>query len=198
MTTTKKLVVAVVALSLALVTFAGATLAFLIDSTDPVVNTFTYGQIDITLTETKGEEQADNSRLFKDVVPGDSVAKDPTVTVQAGSESCYVYVKIDNNLGNADVTTDMNTENWIAVGTKGTVTLYRYKDIVTATTAKTLPVFTKVNFPGDLTVDDITALKAEGKKIEIQAYAHQSKNTDVATANAAAIAWAKVDAVTNP
>ena len=196
MTTTKKLVVAVVALSLALVTFAGATLAFLLDSTDPVVNTFTYGKIDITLTETEGDVQTDGSHLFAGVVPGDSVDKDPTVTVLAGSEECYVYVKITNNLDNANVTTDMSAgegKTWEIVHTEGDVTLYRYKETVTATADVPLTVFSKVNFDGSLSVEEIEALKAADKKIEIQAYAHQATNlgdSPLTIADAAAIEWA--------
>ena len=196
MTTTKKLVVAVVALSLALVTVVGATLAFLIDSTDPVVNTFTYGKIDITLTETEGEIQTNGSHLFAGVVPGDSVDKDPTVTVLKGSEECYVYVKITNNLGSTKVTTDMSAgegKTWEIVHTEGDVTLYRYKETVTATADVPLTVFSKVNFDGSLSVGEIEALKADGKKIEIQAYAHQATklgNDPVGVADAAAIDWA--------
>ena len=41
----------------------GGTMAWLVTNTDPVVNTFTYGDIDITLTESEGE-LADNIREY--------------------------------------------------------------------------------------------------------------------------------------
>lgn len=71
----------------------GGTLAWLTAETGAVTNTFTVSGIEIELDEgvdvgTKGEES------FK-MVPGWSIKKDPMVTVKAGSEDCYVFVKID-------------------------------------------------------------------------------------------------------
>ena len=83
MTTTKKLVVAVVALSLALVFVIGGTLAFLIAESNTVKNTFTYGSIALELTEDNGNDK--DGLEFTNVVPGDVLAKDPTVTVKSGS-----------------------------------------------------------------------------------------------------------------
>lgn len=65
----------------------GGTMAWLIDDTEPVENTFTYGNIDITLQEKdKGP--------FK-IVPGVDIDKDPVVTVEANSEDCWLFVKVD-------------------------------------------------------------------------------------------------------
>lgn len=58
----------------------GGTLAWLTTKTDAVVNTFTAGDIDVTLTETKEEYK---------MVPGRIIHKDPKVTVEKGSEECY-------------------------------------------------------------------------------------------------------------
>lgn len=67
---------------------AGATMAWLTDSTTEIVNTFTYGNIDIDLTEENPEHQ------MAKMIPGSEIEKDPKVTVEAGSEPCYVFVKI--------------------------------------------------------------------------------------------------------
>lgn len=72
---------------------AGGTLAWLTDTTNNVVNTFTTSDINITLTESN---TTDNKASFK-MIPGHSITKDPKVTVQAGSEKCYVFVKIDES-----------------------------------------------------------------------------------------------------
>ena len=64
----------------------GGTIAWLKTQTDAVVNTFTAGDIDITLTET--------DREYK-MVPGTTIAKDPKVTVEADSEDCWLFVKVD-------------------------------------------------------------------------------------------------------
>lgn len=84
----KKSLALVLALAMIVVCVVGGTLAWLTDKTDPVKNTFTYGDIDITLAETKTD--------FK-MIPGYTIAKDPKVTVQAGSEDCYLFVKVEKS-----------------------------------------------------------------------------------------------------
>lgn len=81
-----KTFVVMLALVLALGCAVGGTIAWLTKTTDPVVNTFTYGNIDITLTETTGEN-------YK-IIPGKDLPKDPTVTVKANSEECWLFVKV--------------------------------------------------------------------------------------------------------
>ena len=194
MTTTKKLVVAVVALSLALVTVIGGTLAFLLDESNVVTNKFTYGKIEIVLTE---NNKADQDGLeFTNVVPGDVLEKDPIVTVNAGSEACYVYVLIDNQLGDA-ASYNIDTTKWIHVQdyTNATKKLYRYYEVVNALQgAKDLTVFSALTFRSDLTSADLTNL--EGKNVVITAYAYQAENlavtaeASITAANNAAKTWA--------
>ena len=64
---------------------AGGTVAWLVSKPDPIVNVFTVGNINATLTETAKE--------FK-IVPGVNIAKDPVATVTANSEDCYLFVKL--------------------------------------------------------------------------------------------------------
>lgn len=80
-------VLMIVALAVLLVgtTFA-ATYAWLTAKTDTIVNTFTAGNISITLNETTGTK-------YK-MVPGVNIEKDPKVTVEAKSEKCWLFVKI--------------------------------------------------------------------------------------------------------
>ena len=71
------------------------TIAWLTDSTEAIVNTFTYGNIDISLAESKGIlNDTTGKREFK-IVPGVDIPKDPTVTVTGGSEDCWLFVKVD-------------------------------------------------------------------------------------------------------
>ena len=83
----KRVVVLVLAAVLVFGCAIGGTLAWLMDTTDTVVNTFTFGDVDIELAETVNNE-------FK-LIPGQEYTKDPTVTVKASSEACYVFVKIE-------------------------------------------------------------------------------------------------------
>lgn len=79
----------------------GATLAYFTDTED-AKNTFTVGNVDITLTEpnwdTEGSEDA------PEVYPGEPLKKDPTVK-NVGANPCFVRIKVegfdvlgDNNL----------------------------------------------------------------------------------------------------
>ena len=81
-----KLVVAMLAVTLLIGCAIGGTVAWLTDKTTAVTNTFTYGDINITLAETTGTD-------YK-IIPGVDIEKDPKVTVEANSEACYLFVKI--------------------------------------------------------------------------------------------------------
>ena len=190
MSITKKLIIAVVVLSLALVGVIGGTLAFLVATSNPVTNTFTYGTITLELSENKKTDK--DGLEFTKVVPGDKLDKDPVITVFKGSETCYVYVLIENQLGDV-ATYNIGSSAWIKVGESGDKVLYRYKEIVDATDAdKDLEVFTKLNFADELGKDDIDDLV--GKEVVIKAYAHQSEHVDINIADTSAIAWAGVTA----
>ena len=194
MTTTKKLTIAVISLSLALVLVIGGTLAFLVAESNEVTNTFTYGNIQLTLTEENGNNTTGMS--FEGVVPGDELEKDPTVNVLANSEDCYVYVLVDNQL---DTAAGYNIgADWEKIGESGTMALYRYGDdpVKKSDSDQPLPVFTKLTFADTLDKAGVDAL--EGKEVVIKAYAHQAKNIEsVAVADTAALTWAGVDAVNN-
>lgn len=82
----KSLIGLIIALALLLAVSVGVTVALLVASSKPVVNTFTVGGVDITLTETTTEYK---------MTPGVTVAKDPTVTVLGNSENCWLFVKVE-------------------------------------------------------------------------------------------------------
>ena len=67
----------------------GYTLAYLISLSNPVENVFTVGDVNISLSETTGSE-------YK-MAPGIEIEKDPTVTVLANSETCWLFVKINKS-----------------------------------------------------------------------------------------------------
>lgn len=82
----KKITVAVLVLALVLCFAIGGTLAWLKTETTPVVNTFTYGDINIGLSE--------SDDLDLKMIPGNSIKKDPVVTVKEGSEACWLFVEV--------------------------------------------------------------------------------------------------------
>lgn len=92
----RKLIIAL-ALCLALALGIGGTMAYLTATTGSVVNTFTIGNVGLKLVETEGETEV-TTKSYK-IVPGETVTKDPTVTVTTGSEPCWLFVKVTEDLG---------------------------------------------------------------------------------------------------
>ena len=86
--TAKKAVLLVLALILLIGGTIGGVVAWLMDTTESITNTFTYGDINISLEETTSD--------FK-MVPGNEIAKDPKVTEEEGSEDCWLLVKLEKS-----------------------------------------------------------------------------------------------------
>lgn len=84
----KKMTIMITALAMVLCFAIGGTLAWLVDTSETVKNTFTYGDINIDLDET--------TKDYK-MIPGNDIAKDPKVTVEKGSEACWLFVKVEKS-----------------------------------------------------------------------------------------------------
>lgn len=82
----KKGFIIILSTLIALCIGVGATLAYLVAESETIVNTFVYGDINITLEETTGNS-------YK-MIPGNKIAKDPKVKVEAGSEDCWLFVEL--------------------------------------------------------------------------------------------------------
>lgn len=190
----KKTLTILATLALVAAISIGGTLAYLTAKTDAVTNTFTVGNIGMTLDEhTRNADgtltdQTTNAINDYKVIPGATDHKDPTLHVAAGSEPCYVYALVDNGLvigGTTVADVNVDGEDWVTVETSGTKTLYRYNNIVDAsTTGQDLEVFSTVTYSDTITSTTIEGLA--GKSIIIQGYAHQSANTTSDAADAAA------------
>ena len=90
----KKLFVLV---ALFLAVFAvGGTLAYLTDTTQTETNTFTFGKVDIELTEPNYD-----ATVAADIVPGQEVTKDPTIKVTSDSKNAFVFAKVTIPTGTA-------------------------------------------------------------------------------------------------
>lgn len=96
-----KLIALAMTLALVLGCGIGGTVAWLSMKTESVTNTFTAGNIDITLTETWNADSDDEGTELDHwenaMVPGTDVKKDPVVTVKGGSEDCWLFVKVDES-----------------------------------------------------------------------------------------------------
>lgn len=109
----RKVTLVLLSIILILCATIGGTLAWLMDTTDPVTNTFTVGKIEITLDEAKVDEDgnflkgttkvdtlAEADRVTANayqVIPGKTYTKDPTLTVKKGNEACYLFVKFEED-----------------------------------------------------------------------------------------------------
>ena len=82
----KKLIVATAACAALLVGSISTSLAWLVDTSGNVTNTFTHSDINVELNENTGSD-------YK-MIPGHTIPKDPEVTIATGSEPCYVFVEI--------------------------------------------------------------------------------------------------------
>lgn len=120
----KKALILVSALTMAMTATVGGTVAWLVAKTDKVTNTFTYGDIDITLEETdtnsdeygdesvQGDDDNDPNTNTYEMVPGTKIKKDPTVTVLGDSEPCWLFVELEESANFADFMTYEMTAGW--------------------------------------------------------------------------------------
>lgn len=126
-----KVVAILLAVSLLIGIGVGGTLAWLLDTTDPVTNTFTVGKVDIDLEEhsydpanqNKVTTTVDNANDYP-LIPGTSYGKDPKVTVTTDSEDCYLFIRIQeiNNPAsyldykyNLDLGTSDQADDWTLI-----------------------------------------------------------------------------------
>ena len=155
----------IIALLLCAILLVGAsvagTVAYL-TSDDEVVNTFTVGKVIITLDEKdiddddKAEDNVTVDNVTRDkanaytLIPGKKYEKDPVIHVDPTSESCWVFVKVINDIEKfeAETTTGENAYNKIADQIKkngwnplGDVANVYYKEYAEGQADKDLEVF---------------------------------------------------------
>ena len=183
-----KTFVAMLALVLVIGCAVGGTVAWLTAQTEPVVNTFTCGNINIDLTETKPED-----RQAK-IIPGVDIEKDPKVTVKANSEACWLFVEVKKEGTFTNEVTYSIADGWMQDDdTKIPKNVY-YREVNAVTDDISFAVLkdNKINVSENLTKEEIKDIK-DKPTLTFTAYAVQKEGiTD------AAAAWAKVNPTTNP
>lgn len=174
----KKTLALVLALTLLVAGVVGGTLAWLTDQTAEVKNTFTVGDINIGLTETTTDYK---------MVPGNTIAKDPTVTVKANSAACWLFVQVTESTNLKDFITYAIAEGWTAL--PGVDGVY-YREVSASDADQTFSVLKgdAVSVNSDVTKEMLTAKDFANPTLTFKAYAVQKDN--VASASDA---WAKVN-----
>lgn len=173
----KKTLALVLALTLLVAGIVGGTLAWLTDQTAEVKNTFTVGDINIGLTETTADYK---------MVPGNTIAKDPTVTVKANSEACWLFVQVTESTDLKDFITYAIAEGWTAL--PGVDGVY-YREVPASAADQTFSVLADdaVTVKSDVTRTMLETAKTDAPTLTFKAYAIQKDH--FATADAA---WAEV------
>ena len=183
----KKLVLtAIVALTLALCAMVGVTVAYLVDQTNEVVNTFTYGDINISISETDAVLDSGVLKKTFKMIPGNSIDKDPTITVEANSEACWLFVKITRSANFDQFMTFAIADGWTQLS--GHTDVY-YRKVDATVSAADFHVLKndEVIVKSTVTKDDFNALTTDTyPKLIFMAYAVQQANI----ADDAAAAWA--------
>ena len=143
----KKLAAMLVSLTLVAVIGAGATLAYFTDQ-DEATNVITMGHVDIDLEEPNFDaEGQEKDYLIENIVPGEVIVKDPTITVAEDSEAAYIRAKIEfsENLSanqQAELLDGIQIQDGWFLGADG---YYYYKDRVEA--METILLFEEVVIP---------------------------------------------------
>lgn len=168
----------------------GGTIAWLTDVTDTVTNTFTVGNIDIILVENSGPQ-------YK-MIPGSTLEKNPTVHVEAGSEPCYLFVKVEETGG--DVTVGETTYNFDAFVTYAiaqgwtelpSVPGVYYRSNAVSPNAYSVLAGDQVTIKDTVTkqmMDELEKDSTKQPKLTFTAYAVQLDNIPNAQ-----VAWQKID-----
>ena len=196
---TKALLLVLCAIMLVTASIMG-TVAYLTSTTETVSNTFSVGQVNIALSETKvdvygakltGDAAGTTSQgqAYK-MLPGHEYVKDPTITVTAGSEPCWLFVKVENGISAYEATTNtiasqLTTNGWQLVD--GQTNVYWHAVVDARAAAQTVKVFEKfVIADAADAVKDWSFVTSENTKVSVTAYAIQSDGfTDAKTAWAA-------------
>lgn len=187
----KKTKIKILAMAMALVMVAVSssllTLAYLQDSTEDVVNTFSNSaKVKITLDEAKvdvygnaGEDAARVKANAYKLIPNHTYTKDPTIHVEAGSEECWLFVKVVNPLmaieADTTIAAQMAANGWTALDDVANV---YYHAVVDARTAQIdVTVFETLSIKADASFDNYT-----DARIVITGYAVQADGFSTAKA----------------
>lgn len=207
----KRTVAILLVVVLALGVTIGGTVAYLMDRTDPVNNTFVAGDIGtLTLAEQAGTEITGGKEFA--VIPGTDITKDPKVTythktAQSGdpkiqSVPVYVFVKMDAGsawaAGSGSTSFTANTTSatpalsfgidsgWTYLATEsGSYVYYRTLAAETDLTAASVISGDKITVSTDIRKGEIAAIE-NNLGLNFTAYAIQQAGFDTA-----AVAWAQ-------
>lgn len=176
------------------------TFAWFTAKSQEVVNTFTIGDINISLEETGAVWNQESGTYDKAYffVPGRTLEKDPYVTVAQGSEKCYLFIHVEeeNNtqegLQEPVIAWEVDTRLWnpVVIQREGeqakTIEGYWYRIVEVSDQEKELHILKddKVVVNDEVTKEMVAAINADKPTLSFQAAAIQYEGM-----NTAAEAW---------
>lgn len=172
---------AIILLSVAIALFItlGTTLAYLISYTLTLDNTFSIGDVSISLSESTGDK-------YK-IIPANPIKKDPKVTVHKNSENCWLFVKIEE-------TSDFNIYMTYEIA-DGWSQLAGYKNIYYRAVSKSTndSIYSILKNDTIYTRDNITEEMlntiTDNPRLNFSAYAIQQQTIDTPS-----VAWGNINA----
>lgn len=198
----KKLTALCLVVALLAIAVVGGSLAYFTDK-DDATNTFTVGNVDITLTEPSWT--ASGSKDAPEVYPGEALDKDPTVT-NVGANPCFVRVKVTmpqgwENLIATEAGNDYHGGNTVNAGWVLKDGYYYYtkplcvqgaegESYNAGLTSETTPLFDRVRISKDLT-NNIT-INADGKTYQYAGNFNIEVKAEAVQAQGAMGKWADV------
>lgn len=210
-----KIITFILAAVLLVTGIAGGVIAWLVDRTEPVVNTFTYGDINIDLEETPTPDDDDDPDTNEyEMIPGEEITKDPKVIVKTDSEASWLFVKLEKSENFDDFMEYEIAEGWTQLnddqGNAVPGVYFREVDeVADQDVVYEVIKDNKVQVKGSVTKEMLNALDPEGEEatyptLTVTAYAVQrsgfepevSEGAAEPTAEqinaAAALAWAQI------
>ena len=190
----KKKIVAMCATVAIAAVAVGGTLAYFTAETQVEENVFSVGDVAITLDEPQWDKLSDQDKV---ITPAKTIAKDPTVTVVANSEECYVRLLVTvENIANFKAAfpgneasgvfllenfVDWNSTEWEfvecteAADGSATYEFGYYQPVAKSKNDTELtPLFTTITIPADATNADLEQLP-EVPTINVVAQAVQAQ-----------------------
>lgn len=192
-----KTIAMIMAMTMILVSLISGTLAWLIDSSEEVTNTFTTADIDIELYESKKpdgtEVEVKNgvgvTNWSAQMIPGYTYSKNPKVTVKANSVDCYLFVKFEvtGTTTALEYTSNLTGNGWTqgtgtGEGGNGVPTNVWYREVTSSTSDQSWELLkdNQVKISANLTKDD---MPATAPTFTYTAYACQLHDNNNATDN---------------
>ena len=170
----KVLVVALCAVALVVGSVA-ATVAYLAAKTNAVEHTFTTGNIKITLS-------GDVTAINETMVPGKVFTPDRRVTVEANSEKCYLFVKLNKLNGFDTYLTPTMDDGWTLV--TGTTDVY-YRVVDSSSDPQEFKVLKNITAKPDCTMAQYDELHRLNTTPTLTLTAYAIQYLGISTAEAA-------------